>query len=137
MKKSPWIKALTLSSFLLFITAFVLYRSGKLDTWFDKEEPSIQTSHNGGSIADNTMDTTKPVVPDTTPRLMMSSSKSMVLTDKSKRYKDTIGLKKKVDSIKRETILMSSSKSGIIFKPLSVNMDSVKTDTAKPRKQKH
>jgi hypothetical protein len=137
MKKSPWLKAFTLSSFLLFITAFVLYRSGELDAWFDKEEPSIQTSHNGVTIADNTMDTTKPVVTDTARRLMMPSSKSMILTDKAKRNKDTIGLKKRIDSIKRETILMSSSKSGIIFKPLSVKMDSVKTDTASVHKQKH
>lgn len=137
MKKATWIKALTLSSFLLFITTFVLYRSGKLDTWFDKEEPSIQTSPNGGTIADNTIDTAKPVVPDTTRRLMMPSSKSIVLTDKAKRNKDTIGLKKRIDSIRRETILMSSSKSGIIFKPLSVKTDSVKTDTTRLHKQKH
>lgn len=136
MKKSPWIKALTIGCFLLFITTFVLYRSGQLDAWLDNEKPSIQTSPNGSNIAANTIDTTKPATPDSTQqRIMMSSSKSMVLIEKPSIFKNTLRLKKRLDSMKRETIMMSSSKSGIIFKPVKLS-DSIKTDTAKLRLQK-
>ena len=134
MQKARWIKILTLSSFLLFITTFILYRSGQLDAWFESEALAIQTSHNGGSIADNAIDTTKPTAPDTTKRLLMSSSKSIVLAEPPKRYKDTVAQKKKIDSIRRRMIMMSSSKSGIIFTP-----DTSKSnhgDTIKYRKQK-
>lgn len=52
MKNSNFIKSITLVSFFSFIIAFILFKSGKYDTYIIDHEMTIQSSHNGGSLSD-------------------------------------------------------------------------------------
>jgi hypothetical protein len=78
MKKITIIKAFTLLSFLFLIGIFLLYRVGKFDTYLFTEEPVIQSSHNGGKI------TTLTINSDSTRLTRLSSSKSMIITDRNR-----------------------------------------------------
>lgn len=83
MKKNAIIKAFTLLSFLVLISFFLLYRMGKFDTYFIDEEPTIQTSPNGGKI------TTSTTNYDSTKRTRLSSSKSIILTERDRPLTNT------------------------------------------------
>ncbi|MFZ1370501.1 MAG: hypothetical protein WAR78_08960 [Ferruginibacter sp.] len=72
--KTVFIKGITLLSFMILISIFLLYRTGSFNSILFNTDPTIQTSPNGGKIpAGKNTDTDKP--------LSMSSSKSLVLTD--------------------------------------------------------
>jgi hypothetical protein len=76
MKPAVFIKGLTLFSFILLISTFLLYRAGKFNAYLFDEEPVIQISHNGGKIL-----TTRITGYDSIKQTRLSSSKSLVLTD--------------------------------------------------------
>jgi len=130
MKHSKFIKGLTLLSFAFFIIVFLLYRIGKFDMYLKNEKSSLQTN----PIFSNQSDTSKPKM-DSSQKLMMSSSKVLILTDKRTGFSDSIKNTLQSDTFRlKEQVIMSSSKSAIIFKPPTTNkrnLDSLKLDTVK------
>ena len=100
------LKGAALITFVTLITAFVLYRSGRMNEL-------IQVSPNGGTLhsfqADSTVSDTNAINAD-----RMASSKVIILTDRL--HSDTAS-SLTVEEINRMYDMMSSSKSGVIFKP--------------------
>ena len=76
MKFRLFIKVITVLSFILLISSFLLYRTGKLNSWLINNEPIIQTSHNGGKVYVIRTTNYDTIIPS-----RLSSSKSLVLTD--------------------------------------------------------
>lgn len=76
MKHSLFIKGITLTCFIALIGTFLIYRSGRFNSFFSADETLIQSSHNGGIIT-----TSGAVIFDSTKTARLSSSKSMVITD--------------------------------------------------------
>jgi len=109
---------MTLLVFLFFITAFVLYRAGTFDKYLSSES-SVQTSPNGGNVSTGGIDTLPKTTKDSShsQRLMLSSSKSLVLIDRKLSLSDSISLKRTIDSANdlRKRIMLSSSKSGHVI----------------------
>ena len=137
MRYSNLLKALTICCFVFFIDSFLLYRTGKLDDMLPGNNPSLQTSPNGGSlnVIPTKADTTKPLKKDSTERLRFPSSKSMVIIDKKKTTKSD-STKKNKERTLRELEVMSSSKSAMIFRPAIKPSDTLKIDSLKNRKVK-
>lgn len=139
MKKSKFIKGLTLLSFVFFITFFLLYRVGKFDSYLSNKNPSLQASPNGGAINSMLIDTLPKI--DSSERVMLSSTKSVIVINLKKySFFDTLKKKKPrvvyVDPTKTKEVRMSSSKSGKIFSPIEppftyvpVYIDSITYDT--------
>lgn len=141
MRQSILTKAFTLLCFASLIIIFLLYRVGKFDNVLANEAPAMLTSANGGGIAANSLDTSI-TINDSLQRLMLSSSKSIVLIDKTRKPIDSAKKKVHLDTLrKRQIELMSSSKSTILFKssspqiPLKLNVDSVMEEFKKRKKQ--
>lgn len=120
MTKSYFKKGFALISSLSLVTSFLLYRIGTFDKLSINNQSSLYTSHNGGNINPSTIYTTKPGEVFITPitPLMLSSSKSMILTDKKPTFIDSLK-KNRADYKypKSENEILCSSKSAIIFKP--------------------
>jgi hypothetical protein len=98
------LKASTLLVFVSLIALFVLYKS---------EYAPRQTSPNGGAAAGTTKDSTTPKQ-DSSQKLLLPSTKVIILTDLFPLPGDTVRMKKRRDSFYKSQRL-SSSKSGIIF----------------------
>jgi hypothetical protein len=133
MQQTKLTKGLTLLSFVTLISAFLLYRVGWFDRYLQNNNSAIQTSHNGGTINTPQNDTLKPIK-DTTQKLLLSSSKSVVLTDRKYGFIDSYLVKKKYIKPKpAKTEMLSSSKSAIIFHPdePSINLDSIIRESIK------
>ena len=126
MKQSIFIKGLTLFSFVFLIGVFLIYRAGKFDTYLEINNSTLQTSHNGGTIMSSKTDSLKSKK-DSTQKLRLSSSKSMVITGEKYFFTNPIIKKPKTDSVKR--LMLSSSKSAIIFR--SFEKQKFKADSAK------
>lgn len=131
-------KGLTLFSSLSLVILFLLYRVGAFEKLFLSNPTGLQTSHNGGNINTSTIDTTK-LGKDTVKPLMLSSSKVLILTDKKPAFSGSLKNSFKDKYPKKETEILSSSKSAIIFKPQptgQLNIDSIKLkyDTLKAKK---
>jgi uncharacterized membrane protein len=141
MTRSFLKKGLTLLSSLTLVTLFLLYRTGIFDRSLLNNQNSLQTSHNGGTINPGGINKTKNRKDSIDP-LLFSSSKVMILTDKTPNYVDSIRkFSAKYKYQKNETEILSSSKSSIIFKPKQTskfNPDSffLKYDTSKMKKKK-
>lgn len=133
---SPFTKVIVVTVFILLISGFVAYSSGA----FDKMLAGKQS--NNKTIAANTIngyeyDTLpKPDSTTTLPRIM-SSSKSMVMTDVEYEYIVKDGklkrkLKKKnknkaaTDTVKPPPVMMPSSKSGPMITPGKTTPDTAK-----------
>jgi len=139
MRKSNLIKGMTLLSAVSFVTIFLLYRVGKFDHYFSST--SLQTSTNGGAMSSNYIDTIPKI--DSTQKIMLSSSKSIIIIDQKRyRFIDTLKTKKTrvlyfdPTKTKPTEVIMSSSKSGKIFSPIEspaiyvpVYIDSITYDT--------
>lgn len=110
MKRSIFIKGLTLTCFLGLLISFVVYKSGGLDGYINSD---LQTSPNGGALTASAKDTTKK---KDKPKPRMSGSKSMVIMD--------------------EDVRMSSSKSGIVFTPKAEPNSVKKADSVKAAQKK-
>lgn len=115
MNRSPLLKGITLTSFVLLIAAFVSYRSGLFDQQPPIPSAAVQTSPNGGAINTVTADSIA-MLPDSGTRTIMSSSKSMILLNEQQQ--------RSLDSFykatgKRDRSMMSGSKSGAIFESAS------------------
>ncbi|HYD20442.1 MAG TPA: hypothetical protein VEB40_03120, partial [Flavipsychrobacter sp.] len=78
MKRSPLIKAATLCSFFGLLALFLMYRTGRLDTYFYGGEAAMQGSPNGGPVAKTKADSVR-LRRDSLKRVRMSSSKSGVV----------------------------------------------------------
>jgi hypothetical protein len=130
MQRSKILKGLALLSSVFLVTLFLLYRSGKLGEPFMKGDGNFQNHHNSEVFSAIFTDTVPDAKDSTIPRLMMPSSKSMVLTEPK-----TSDRKKKRDSakLKKKNLLMGSSKSGRIFvteEETRVRRDSTKADSS-------
>ncbi|GAB2807682.1 hypothetical protein [Ferruginibacter profundus] len=138
-KYSRFTKALTLFSFTFLISAFLLYRSGNFDTYFSANGASLQTSHYGGTIKAAMLDSVLHVAMDSSERLMLYSSKSMVLLKPRVNYYDSIKKKKKVQELPTPPVMMSSSKSGMIFTPKETKLfiDTTRFDIKKFKRLKN
>ncbi|TCI94421.1 hypothetical protein [Tenacibaculum sp. M341] len=112
--KNKIIKGITLSFFTTLIIAFVAYKSG----YFKNQQPT-----NNSTIK---VDSIKKIQ-------LLSSSKLIVLKDHEMVINDSV--KKEMDSmsIESDKIILSSSKSGIIFTQddLKKMADSIKTNSSK------
>lgn len=134
MKKNHLIKGLTLLTFVLLLSVFILYR---MDVWNPTSTiPEKQLIIN--SLTDNTAntairDTITPLRFDSNRRTLMSSSKSLVVMKEQNPYLDSV-LKRKGDSLSKKKWMMSSSKSAIIIKPSAVQKV---TDSIKPHNRKY
>ncbi|MGG9962911.1 hypothetical protein [Ferruginibacter sp. SUN106] len=140
IKHSRLVKALTLFSFIFLITAFLLYRTGSFETYLSGKGSDLQTSHNGGTIKPARLDSLLPSTMDSSERLMMYSSKSMVLVDKKINLFDSIiKKKKKFPEWATPPVIMSSSKSGMIFTPKETKLaiDTPKFDIKKFKRLKN
>jgi len=138
MIRSKFIKALTLFSFISFLTAFLLYRTGYFDPYTTVEDPALQTSHNGGTITPAKPDSLVTMYKlDSAQMLRLSSSKSIVLVDKNPIIFPTIKQPKK-SVYTEKPIMWSGSKSGIIFTPprVQLKIDSIKFDLEKIKRIK-
>ena len=113
MKRSPFIRAATLCCFIGLLALFLMYRTGRLDTYIYNGETAWQTSPNGGPLHRSKEDSIKHRR-DSLKKVRMSSSKSGVVTD---------------------DVHMYSSKSGAVFTP-RVDADSTKSDTSKSKASK-
>ncbi|MBA3971164.1 MAG: hypothetical protein H0X46_03310 [Bacteroidetes bacterium] len=129
---SSALKVLTVSVFTILIVCFVYYRVGAFDNSSSSKTDKIFYSN---FEASNTIAVDSPVVPKDSLILdertieIMSSSKSMVMP---RIYKQDTVKKTPADTTKKKpfkkSTTMSSSKSGIIYEPDSVQ------DTAKKSK---
>ncbi|MBK6380798.1 MAG: hypothetical protein IPF72_14360 [Chitinophagaceae bacterium] len=70
MKHSQFIKGITLTCFVALIGSFLVYRSGRFNSFFSADETLVQSSHNGGKIT-----TSGTVISDSTKTARLSSSK--------------------------------------------------------------
>lgn len=142
MQKSYFIKAFILLSFISLITLFLLYRTGKFDKYVLNERSELQSSPNGGFIPSNKKDTTKSknYFAD---KLRLSSSKFIILSDKTPSFLDSAKKRIKLPYIQPPNEqMMSSSKSAIIFTPITFKplksirflIDSLNNDTTKNKK---
>lgn len=144
MQHSRFIKAITLFSSVFLTTAFLYYRSGGFEHQLQNNNSNLQTSHNGGVIRSAAKDSLiKIPEPDSAQRLLLYSSKSMVLTNTKLVFYDSVKSKQKTKppslQIKKAE-MMSSSKSAIIFTPPSnifFSLDSIKFDIKKIRQKKN
>jgi hypothetical protein len=124
-------RGITLLGFVFLLTSFLLYRMGKFDVFINNNLSPVQTSPNGGAINTTTADTSKPQK-DSAERLRLSSSKSVVLIEKKPLQVDSTKKKYGLDDKKmKEMELLSSSKSGYVFKPRYPAKDSLRKDSLK------
>jgi hypothetical protein len=91
MKKAPFIKVLTLSGFVVLIALFLLYRTGHLDGYM----PGKKVQAKVDSTKLKTRDTLHLTEKDSMELLMMSSSKSIIITDPPKMAADSNKVKRK------------------------------------------
>lgn len=124
-------KVFAVSSFVLLISLFVLYRSGSPGTIFSTNSSPVQTSPNGGAVNNTKIDSTAKEKPDSLPRLRMPSSKMMTLIPEP-TFKQSAKAKEKPDSISNAgRIRMFGSKSAIIADRAMFKADTtVKRDSA-------
>lgn len=137
MRKTSLQKIATLFSSATLVVLFLLYRTGSFDN--TSTSNNLQTSHNGGLVKSTILDTAKKSRPKPT---MLSSSKTIILTDKTPSYWDSINKPKKKQSTLKETSILSSTKSAIIFSPKfddnNINIDSLlklKKDTIRNKRK--
>ena len=130
MNTSQPVRILTFSVFLAFIAGFVAYRAGAFESESGSPEPLIEEAMMAVDTPGVKTDSLKVFELN---EEMMSSSKSMVIYTPPKQ--DTA--KKKQDSISRH-IMMTSSKSGGIFLPKDLKIDTSrqeKTDAGNQQKK--
>jgi hypothetical protein len=136
MKNHIAIKTITLCFFISCITLFVLHQSGYFS---DNQGSAYQGSHNGGALGAAASDSIYKHKRDSVSRLIISSSKTMVINDLEARIDARLGIKRdtvKADSIRPKRAL-SSSKVYIPVEPeVSVKKPFVNTDTIKPFTQR-
>jgi len=133
------VKAFTLLSFTFFIALFVAYRTGRLNSYLSDDSNTIQTSHNGGPIKTPQKNKQDSIKRDSIKKLMLSSSKVIILTDKNKYLFDTTKRSKQIRRQAQDKYLMYSSKSGIVFTPNSPKAhfpDTLKIDSGWIKKKK-
>jgi hypothetical protein len=126
---SPIVKTTALVCFVVLLSGFVAYRSGV----FDKQ--AIKTKAIYSALDDTTK---KPMVDTSAERLIMSSSKSMIIIDNRKSSKkDTVPATIKKDTIAKpitdtaKPTRFYGTKSGAIF-----NERDVETYIKKEKKKK-
>ncbi len=132
-------KSFALLSFLFLITTFLLYRMGKFDIYLPASQTDLQPSHNGGKVNYKKKDSVILKV-DSAQMQLLSSSKSMVVTDRKFIFFDTVKNKSKFKPIPvKSPVFMSSSKSGHIIPASTIyfNPDSIKYDKKKISKKKN
>ena len=137
--KPALIKSFTLLSFLFLITIFLLYRMGKFDTYLPGSQADLQSSPNGGTVNSSKKDSAILKV-DSAQMQILSSSKSMVVTDRKYIFFDTAKNKSKFKSVPvKSPVFMSSSKSGHIFPAATIYLkpDTIKFDIKKISKKKN
>ncbi len=137
--KPALIKSFTLLSFLFLITIFLLYRMGKFDTYLPGSQADLQSSPNGGTVNYSKKDSVILKV-DSAQMQILSSSKSMVVTDRKYVFFDTGKNKSKFKPVPvKSPVLMSSSKSGHIFPAPTIYLkpDTIKFDIKKISKKKN
>jgi hypothetical protein len=131
MRRSQFIKALTLFSSLSLLTAFLLYRTGYFDDYISVTDPGLQTSHNGGVITRAKQDSLA-----SSPALD-SAQRSRLFSSKPSPFLKTIIPSKKTVPI-QPPVMWSGSKSGIMFQPRTwPKFDTIKFDLKKIRGLKH
>ncbi len=116
MPKSTLARSITLLSSVSLVIVFLLYRTGGFEDKPQYREEHIQTSHNGGAIKTNLPDTAEK---KSTKKMMLSSSKSIVLPVEETSSPDTLqkDTSKIPPALPKEAYLFSGSKSGHIFYP--------------------
>lgn len=128
MKTHKLIKVLAITLFTFLIASFIFYRLGKFNKYLMDEKEVAQVSESANDTTSIRGDTAYPKI-DSTQKLLLSSSKSIVLTDRQTAVLDSVKKKKNNLPLKpRNPELLSSSKSAIIFEPNSkyeVYVDSV------------
>ena len=141
MRPSPlFTKSAVLSVFILLLTGFVAYRSGAFDKLLIGKKTNNLPDIEINTVMAYQLDTIPKV--DTPPRLptIMSSSKSLVMTDnyeyifKDGELKQKLKKKNpyKTDSaIIKPPIMFSGSKSGPVITPRQVITPRFTPDTAK------
>jgi hypothetical protein len=131
MPKLKLIRGITLLFFVSLMTAFVLYRAGKFDSYLSGDESEIPeseipTSLNGGSVATVPIDTIPRPTRRTEEKTILPSSKSMTALSFSEKptittyvFFDSVKIKKAIDSINKakdkRIKMMSSSKSTYVL----------------------
>lgn len=131
MSKSAILKVATLFSSISLVLAFFLFRTGIFEK-SDFNVHRVHTSPNSGAVISVERDTV-PV--DTAALRILSSSKSIILVEpktpsKSFKYKNI-----NLDSVKKKDSYLWTTKSGRIFKTVSLKKDSLqsKGDTVKTK----
>ncbi len=122
----PIIKIITLSVFIVLISGFVLYRTGKLDKIIYADDNSIVAD---SPVADS--------IPE--PDVMISSSKStLILHDADIVPRDTPKSKQVSKNVYKPPVIMSGSKSMSIPIPQDIHYDPVRIEpeTMKQQQQK-
>jgi hypothetical protein len=123
-----FIKVLTILSFMLFIILFLFYRTGRFDTFIGNKNLLL---NNTNEI--NKIDTLIPKK-DSGQKLMFPSSKSIILSKDNSSFADSLRKKYRQPASQRKQreLMMSSSKSGVIVKPIPFKMnDSLRLGTLK------
>ncbi|MFL5728216.1 MAG: hypothetical protein ACJ75J_01910 [Cytophagaceae bacterium] len=120
--KSNLVKALTLTSFALLMSAFVAYRSGAFDQFFSGDVAEAQNYEADGAMPLDSPDVKKADSLRESPA-MLPTSKSMILIDKtSLKHLNTDTSKKSnkkksppAKKSKLDMTIMGSSKSAPVF----------------------
>lgn len=135
MKPGTFIKRITLFGFVFLITVFLLYRIGRFNVFVNANSSPVQTSPNGAAINPAKADTIKPIK-DSSEKLRLSSSKSIVLTEKKPAYVDSIKNKYNHDERKVKREILPGSKPAYIFRPRYTMADSLRKDSLMKQSQK-
>jgi hypothetical protein len=122
MKHSRFVKVSVLSFFILFLIAFVAYRTGAFDKWSNQKSAADHDMEMNTVMANQDISLNSLSVIDSPPvakRTIMPSSKSMALPlDKSVYLKLDTGFKAAASS--ERAVIFSGSKSGPVIPPVSI-----------------
>ncbi len=113
MQPSRLTQTLALTCSLLLLTAFIAYRSHLLDSFISSQ----QTMPFSDEPIQDEWPVTETDTPEVSPPTILPSSKSIILATPEKKLAFSLDSAKKVAIPLNERMILSSSKSGIIFPP--------------------
>ncbi len=95
MKHNLIIKGITLTCFITLIGIFLIYRSGRFNSFFSTDETPIQSSHNGGKITitrTTGYDSAQYAKISSSKSFMMNKNASIITNEKNKRLSSSKSL---------------------------------------------
>ena len=120
MTRAKTIRWITLTSFCLLLTAFILYRTGRLNKYLFNDPPKVLRTIDTTTNADSAIRQTVSIdgfYIDTIELMHSSKSAPIAYPIKPEFHLPDISELAAEDSMRRELMLFSGSKSGPVFGP--------------------